>query len=108
MTLSKLAAISPFLAFFGAWVYLAFLDHIGDPRMKDGALSGADMNWVEWLLLLYATVGILSLWLRTMWRTVSAKRYGWAMACLICWPLAAVYLWREKKVPIQSATDQRP
>jgi hypothetical protein len=86
-------------------VYLAFLDHIGDPRMKDGTLSGADMYWVEWMLLLYATVGILFLWLRTMWRTVSAKRYAWALACLFCWPLAAVYIWREKKVPIQTARD---
>ncbi|HEY2347056.1 MAG TPA: hypothetical protein VGH80_14470 [Xanthomonadaceae bacterium] len=97
MTKTKLLSLAPFVVFFGFIPYLFLLWAFGDPRVQqDLTLDEKNMNAFESLLFNLAFIGILVVWVRSLWRLYSKQQYGWLAAVFFIWPVTAFYVWKEE------------
>ena len=96
MSRSKFFALTPFASLFAMLVYVFALFALGDPRAQDLKIDKSEMHVFESIWMAATMIGILIVWLRSVWRSFVAQHTGWFLAVLLFWPVTAFYVWKKE------------
>ena len=96
MSRPKILAIAPFVSFIAMFAYLFLLKSVGDPRAQDLRIDGSEMYVIEDIWLTITLIGIIIIWLRSLWRSFHLRQIGWLITIFLLWPAAAFYVWKKE------------
>ena len=96
MSRAKVLALAPFASFVAMFIYLFALKALGDSRAQDLKLDGAEMHWFERLWLALTLIGVIFVWVRSLWHSFRARQIAWLVVIFLAWPAAAFYVWKQE------------